>query len=194
MAPEQLNPERPLDARMDLWQLGAVMHFMLTGQPPYTRHGPESSSDPLVIYQQQRSREGRSGPRPSERAPTMRAHPRLDAFVGRLLSTEPERRPDDAQAALAALEALRDTHHLPSDEPPRGAAAARPRGLPRGAGVVLPGRRAHPGRRAGRGRVVVGLTALALPLHRHRAALHLPRRARRPPRGRVAPRAQPMAP
>jgi tRNA A-37 threonylcarbamoyl transferase component Bud32 len=126
MAPEQLNPERPLDARMDLWQLGAVLHFMLTGQPPYTRHGPESSSDPLVIYQQQRSREGCSGPRPSERAPTMRAHPRLDAFVGRLLSTEPERRPDDAQAALAALEALRDTHHLPSDEPPEPASQPDP--------------------------------------------------------------------
>jgi serine/threonine-protein kinase len=35
MAPEQLRATRDADARVDLWALGAVLHELITGQPPF---------------------------------------------------------------------------------------------------------------------------------------------------------------
>jgi serine/threonine-protein kinase len=39
MPPEQLNPQAAADPRSDLYALGCVAYFLLTGQPPFPRQG-----------------------------------------------------------------------------------------------------------------------------------------------------------
>jgi serine/threonine protein kinase/formylglycine-generating enzyme required for sulfatase activity len=104
MAPEQFNPGKELDGRLDLWQLGAVMFFCITGWPPYSA----TDDDPLGIYREMLGRKG-SGPRPSESYGPMSANPGLDALVGSLLATDPNLRPPNAEAVTQRLAELLST-------------------------------------------------------------------------------------
>ena len=53
MAPEQATGDRSLDARADIYALGAMIYFALTGQPPFTGTTPfevlmAHARDPVV--------------------------------------------------------------------------------------------------------------------------------------------------
>lgn len=101
MAPEQYEPGTPSDERLDLWQLGAVLHFALTGHPPY--RPPEGKWGPLTLYFQQRARAGQPGPAPSEVAPALAAWPGLDELVSSLLATDRDARPASAAEVESML-------------------------------------------------------------------------------------------
>jgi len=94
-----LSPEqavgRHVDARSDLYGLGAVLYELLTGQPPFT--GPTAVA---IIYKILNE------PAPRLRDALPDAPPVLDALVDRLLQKDPARRLPDAAQVAAALEAI----------------------------------------------------------------------------------------
>jgi serine/threonine protein kinase/hemoglobin-like flavoprotein/Ran GTPase-activating protein (RanGAP) involved in mRNA processing and transport len=101
MAPEQLRPDLPVDARTDLWQLGAVLHTALTGCPPY-----DVSPDYLLRVIREHEAHEAAGPRPSRHRPELSALQELDALVSSLLASDPDRRPRSAAIVCAELARL----------------------------------------------------------------------------------------
>ncbi|HEY1335098.1 MAG TPA: protein kinase, partial [Myxococcaceae bacterium] len=94
MAPEQARGERSLDARADVYALGALLFHCLTGRPPFES---ETLQGLLVSVMQ------RPAPRLGERVPVPRA---LEDLVSRMLDKDPSRRPPDGQGVLRELSAL----------------------------------------------------------------------------------------
>lgn len=90
MAPEQLLCA-PVDARTDVYALGALLYRLLTGRLPF-----ESSWPGELV----RKHLEEPAPRPSERAPLSRE---LDAVVLRCLEKRPERRYESVHALMHAL-------------------------------------------------------------------------------------------
>jgi eukaryotic-like serine/threonine-protein kinase len=94
MAPEQTVGDRSLDARADIYALGAMMYHALTGQPPFTGENPfeimmAHSRDPVVP--------------PSQLNPAVPAD--LEQVVLRCLAKKPEERFPTARALGQALAA-----------------------------------------------------------------------------------------
>lgn len=94
MAPEQAAGEGQIDARADLYGLGAMLFFLLTGQPP---HGARTGR-PVLEHIRMISLE--TAPLVS----TLRADvpAELDQLIARLLSRDPAERPESA-AEVASL-------------------------------------------------------------------------------------------
>ncbi len=107
MAPEQFEPGNTIDARLDLYQLGALAHFLLTGHPPYRPLDTENSTAAMMaIVSQQQKRKRSSGPAPSLLRPELKEiAPKLDALTATLLSTQPDRRPGTSTQVLQLLAA-----------------------------------------------------------------------------------------
>ncbi len=94
MAPEALARPEEVDARADLYALGAVAHFLLTGEPVFRGSTVEVFGHHL-----------HSAPTPlSETSPQV--SPELEALVLRCLAKDPDDRHPDAGALAAALRAL----------------------------------------------------------------------------------------
>jgi serine/threonine-protein kinase len=100
--PEYMSPEHcnghALDARSDLYALGCVLYFLLTGSPPFTGDGHLD-----VLMKQTRE----PVTPPSARRPDLPAN--LEAVVLKLLAKRPDDRYKTARAARAAFSKL----HLP---------------------------------------------------------------------------------
>ena len=109
VAPEQIRGQ-PVDARSDVYALGGVVFFMLTGRVPFERGNDEAKlwahlHDPP--------------PRPSAVRTELPAD--LDAVVERAMAKDPGERPDSAGELAAAVAAVAEGR-----PPPTVAARTRP--------------------------------------------------------------------
>lgn len=105
--PRWMSPEQAagasVDARSDIYSLGCVAYFALTGRPPF-----DDASVPALI-----TKHASVHPPPvAERRPSV--PPRLAAVVERCLAKRPDERFESAEALAAAL---RDSMHLHRDLP-----------------------------------------------------------------------------
>ncbi|MFL5307018.1 MAG: protein kinase domain-containing protein, partial [Polyangia bacterium] len=116
MSPEQCEGRLDLDARSDIYALGAMFYEMLAGAPPFW-------GNPVEVQQSHRSR------RPPPMSRRVEVAPALEDAVMRCLAKDPDRRPASIaelrralQAGLVAERARRAT----ADAAPVPAAAAPP--------------------------------------------------------------------
>ena len=93
MAPEQAQDAHTADIRADLYGLGGVLYWCLSGKPPF----PTSGSAPMEIARRM------TQPPPSVRTHRPEVPAALDEVMNKLLAPKPEDRYPDPQAVLRAL-------------------------------------------------------------------------------------------
>jgi eukaryotic-like serine/threonine-protein kinase len=104
MSPEQITDPQGVDGRSDLYALGAVAYFLLTGEPPFTGSSVVEVCGHHLHTQPVRPSERLGEPLPED----------LERLVLALLDKKPSQRPVDAQAVVRALRAcasVRDWSH-----------------------------------------------------------------------------------
>jgi tetratricopeptide (TPR) repeat protein len=92
ISPEQVDAEKPVDRRADVYALGAILYRALTGVPPFD--GAEASLWTRILLEEPE--------RPSKLAPGI--DPRLEALTLAALAKDPARRPQTAEDFARALE------------------------------------------------------------------------------------------
>lgn len=105
MAPEQFRNE-PIDAKADLYALGATLFHLLTGHPPYRADDQRA----LIAMHL-------DAPVPSARSVRPGIPPAFDACLRTLLAKAPLERPDAATVAHH-LPTLADPHRQPTEQQP----------------------------------------------------------------------------
>jgi serine/threonine protein kinase len=94
VAPEQIESARTVDARTDLYALGALLHALVAGAPPFSGTAPELMKHHLI-----------DAP-PALRSLAPETPARLERLVLALLEKEPSRRPASASEVAAELDAI----------------------------------------------------------------------------------------
>ncbi len=94
MSPEQARGDAPVDARSDIYSLGATLFELLAGRPPHVGPTAIATLARLVTT---------PPPRLSELRPDVA--PLLDQLIHRMLATDPAERP---QSATELIDALRE--------------------------------------------------------------------------------------
>ncbi|MCS6866642.1 MAG: serine/threonine-protein kinase [Gemmataceae bacterium] len=122
VAPEQVIDSSQVDARADIYSLGATLYFLLTGRPLF----PEGRAAQKLVWQQVR-----------DPIPITQLRPEVPRQLGLVVHTMLQKRPADRYASAAEVfEALApfDTDALPPPDPswlpPLPARVAVARGLP----------------------------------------------------------------
>ena len=108
MSPEQASGMSDVDSRADLYALGAILYYILTGSPPFEKPNPMA----LMI-----AHASEAVIPPSQRYPGIPAD--LEAVVMRCLAKSPNERYADARelaAALAACDCTSDWSELQAEE------------------------------------------------------------------------------
>ena len=116
IAPEQIEATSEADARSDIYALGGILYFMLTGVRPYDGKTPHS----IFVQQLQET--------PSADLGLLAEHPALAAVVLKAMHRHPDARYQTAEEFIAALEQTVDAATPRAESAGRG---STPVGTPR---------------------------------------------------------------
>ncbi len=94
MSPEAIRDAGSIDVRSDVYQLGLIAYYLLTGRPPFTA---ESPMDVMLKHASE-------PPRPPSETLGRPVSPDLEKLVLDCLSKQPDERPENAGALLRRLE------------------------------------------------------------------------------------------
>jgi serine/threonine protein kinase/predicted ATPase len=114
MAPEQAKAEGVLDARADIYSLGASLFELVAGRPPHVGPTAIATLARLVTT---------DAPRLSELVPLV--PPALDQLVGAMLATDPAGRPGSAREVADALAAMTSDASTSQLQLPRSSPSAQ---------------------------------------------------------------------
>jgi serine/threonine-protein kinase len=117
MSPEQLRSTRDVDARADIWSIGAILHALLSGAPPYDGESNADVSAKII----------RDAPTPI-RELRSEAPQAVEAIILRCLEKEPTARYADVAELARALAGVtsRDSVKTSAARVARGAIASAP--------------------------------------------------------------------
>lgn len=95
ISPEQASG-RPVDQRSNIYSLGALVYFMLAGEPPF-------AGDPAALVRQHQEVDP---PRLAQRRPELELPPRIDELIGKAMAKAPSQRHLTLRQLLRELDAI----------------------------------------------------------------------------------------
>lgn len=113
MAPEQARDPSSVDIRADVYGLGGLLCWCLTGEPPFPTRGSATQALAARLTQ----------PAPSVRKKRPELSPELDLIVARMMAIYPGDRYPDPRGVMRALQAFLNANASPRSAPLLSAAA-----------------------------------------------------------------------